>query len=89
MYVDFADNQNLNLGNKVANVLPFLNLFKFSIVKFGAFNVDLSIDESMVTCFRKACSTNLHQRKANSFRIRNLNILWKHWLPLPFANLPR
>ena len=46
-YIHFAYNQNLTLGNKVAKVLLRYNLFNSSIVKFGIFHEDLSIDESM------------------------------------------
>ena len=52
-YIHFADNQKLVQGNKVAKILPLYNLFNSSIVKFGVFHQNLSIDESMVPYYGK------------------------------------
>ena len=52
-YICFADNQKLTQGNKVVKVLPLYNLFNFSIVKFGIFHEDLSIDEFTAPYFGK------------------------------------
>ena len=48
MYIHFAVNQNFTLGNKEAKVLPLHSLFNSSIVKFGKFHEDLSINESNI-----------------------------------------
>ena len=50
-HIHFADNHNLEQGNKIAKVAPVYISVKATLAKFGVFNEDLSIDESMVPYF--------------------------------------
>ena len=47
-FIHLADNQALEVGNKVAKVQPLYNLLKRNLVKYGIFHKNISIDESMV-----------------------------------------
>ena len=53
MYIHFADNQNLTLGNQVAKVLPLYILSNSSIANFSIFHKDVSIDEFIIPYFGK------------------------------------
>ena len=44
----FADNQKLPAGDKVAKVAPIYSTVNITLMKFGVFHHDLSIDESMI-----------------------------------------
>ena len=47
-FIHLSDNQNLQVGNKVAKVQPLYDRLNNNLKKFGIPHKDLSIDESMV-----------------------------------------
>jgi hypothetical protein len=51
-----ADNHNLEVGNKVAKVLPIYSLLNKNLQQFGIFHSLLSIDESMVPYYGRHSS---------------------------------
>ena len=50
-HIHFADNHHLEQGNKIAKVAPVYTSVNATLAKFGVFQEDLSIDESMVPYF--------------------------------------
>ena len=52
-YLHLADNNNLEVGNKMAKVAPLYQELNKNVRKFGFFHSQLSIDESMVPYFGK------------------------------------
>ena len=50
-HIYFADNHNLEQGNKIAKVAPVYTSVNATLAKFGVFHKDLSIDESMAPYF--------------------------------------
>ena len=50
-HIHFADNHNLEQGNKIAKIAPVYTSVNATLAKFGVFHEDLSIDESMVPYF--------------------------------------
>ena len=49
--IHFADNHNLEKGNKIAKVAPVYTSVNTTLAKFGVFHEDQSIDESTVPYF--------------------------------------
>ena len=66
-YIHFADNQNLEVGNKVAKIAPLYTALNEAFVQFGVFHEDLSVDESMVPYFGRHSSKQFIRGKPIRF----------------------
>ena len=65
-YLHFADNEHLEVGNKVTKVAPLYHSMNDQLVKRSVFHKLLSVDESMVPYFGKH-SAKKCSSKANPF----------------------